>query len=107
MPMPKFEKGHEKIPGSGMQKGQKAKRKAIRAKFLDFSLDEYETFVQAFHDIEDPKDKCEVYLKAVKVNLPPPTENDEDDNQSSSIMELVKRLSRFKKNKPAEEEEEE
>lgn len=104
MPMPKFEVGHEKIPGSGMRKGQKATKKVLRANFLNFTLDNFEEFKAAWNKIKDPKDKCDIFIKAAKVNLPPPTDDD-DESRPTSMMDIMKKLSKFRNKTITEEEE--
>ena len=63
-----FAKGRTKT--GGKQKGYEAPvKKEFRELMADFSRETYEDFLAAFAKCE-PKDKCKVWLDALKFNLP-------------------------------------
>lgn len=64
----RFIKGTGKT--GGMKKGYVAPvKKELRQMMLDFSLDNYQAFIQAMEHCE-PKDFCRYYLEALKFNVP-------------------------------------
>ena len=92
-----FEKGHPKIPGSGRPFG-KSKKTSMREFFTNFAVDRFDEFVAAWEEIDNPKDKCEIYLKATKHVIPTVSSIQfEDEKVSTTIADLIAQRAKYKK----------
>lgn len=93
----KFEKGHEKIAGSGRAPGTTNKNTEIRNFLRDFMCDNREAFCEAFARLPD-RDKCVLYLKAAEYVLPKlQSVQFEDTKEGNSAIVLLRDVASYNK----------
>lgn len=96
--MGKFEKGHEKIPGSGAKKGVQSKNKELREMIRDFALNKYDDAIAAFDRISNPKDKFDSYCKMLRYLIPTVSAiKFEDAKEASTAVELLRIAAQYQK----------
>jgi hypothetical protein len=73
----------------------------VRAFFREFVADNFETFQSEWDQIEDPKDKADIFIKACKFVIPAlqSVSITSEDGQDKSIEEYLSKMASTAENK--------
>lgn len=87
-----FQKGHEKIAGSGIKKGQKQRSSEMVCALFNFFEQKQPDLDRAWKGLNE-KEKWDVYTKCLKFMAPTISSvTFEDSGAVSSIQDLVKQM---------------
>lgn len=93
MPRPK---GVQKTKGSGRKAGTPNKiTRTMRELLSDFCTENYDEFLRSWNRIDEPKDKCAIYLKAQEFVTPKLSSVDlQDRNAQKELQDELEQIAK-------------